>query len=281
MRIVVVPDVHGDLDAARRALLAARVVGEDGAWRAARGTVVVQLGDQVDSKSRITRRTHVCGMGTERDLAVVGYFDGLARQAEQRGGEVVSILGNHEVMNCLGMVEYADVCPRCRQARADAFKPGGAVARNLSRRPVYAIRGGVLFSHAGFVPETVGARNEFAGLVQRVLAGRGLTGERGVLTAAMQTAETPLTTRAYSPDSTSLTAEGAALVLSETGCRVAVVGHNAHPQGVSSYHGDTVWVLDPGMSRALWGSPPVYLDIETDGDRVHLRAFVAPASLPS
>jgi hypothetical protein len=276
MRIVVVPDVHGDLDAARRALLAAGVVGEDGAWRAPRGTVVVQLGDQVDSKSRITKRPHVCRMGTKRDMAVVDYFDGLARQADLRGGEVVSLLGNHEVMNCLGMVEYGDVCPRCRAARAGEFRPGGAVARNLSRRPVYAVRGGVLFCHAGFEPETVRGRERFAGLVRRVLAGHADPGDRAALTAAMQTADTPLTTRAYSPDRPSLTAEGAATVLAETGCRVAVVGHNAHPQGVSSYHGDTVWVLDPGMSRALWGAPPVYLDIEADGERVHLRAFVAP-----
>ena len=276
MRIVVVPDVHGDLAAAQRALFAARVVGQDGSWRAPGGTVVVQLGDQVDSKSRVTRRAHVCGMGTNRDLAVVDYFDGLARQAAAKGGEVVSLLGNHEVMNCLGMVDYADVCARCRAARAGDFSPGGAVARNLARRPVYAVRGGVLFSHAGFLPGTVGRRDEFAGLVSRVLSGTGGPGERSALANAMQTAETPLTTRAYSPDRPTLTREGAALVLEETGCHVAVVGHNAHPQGVSSYHGDTVWVLDPGMSRALWGAPPVYLDIDSDGDRVHLRAYVAP-----
>ena len=76
------PDLHGDLSHALRVLRAASLVDHRGYWIGGSATLV-QTGDIVD-RGRDT-------------IALYRLFDTLRAQAQDSGGEVISLLGNHEV----------------------------------------------------------------------------------------------------------------------------------------------------------------------------------------
>jgi hypothetical protein len=102
-RMVAVGDVHGDLAAFKKILQEAGVVDATGAWVGGE-TVLVQVGDLID-----------------RGPSMRGTLDfviGLERAAPERGGRVVAILGNHEVMNITGDLRY--VAPANYAEFADA-----------------------------------------------------------------------------------------------------------------------------------------------------------------
>ncbi len=85
--LLAIADVHGDWEQALAALALAGVVtsSPDGAHRWAAGrSVLVQSGDVVDRGSS--------------SIALLQLFRDLAAQAEQAGGRVVLLWGNHDVM---------------------------------------------------------------------------------------------------------------------------------------------------------------------------------------
>jgi Calcineurin-like phosphoesterase len=112
-KIVAVGDVHGDLAAFKTILVEAGVLDSSGAWVGG-DTVLVQVGDLID-----------------RGPSMRGTLDfvmALEQAAAKHGGRVVSLLGNHEVMNITGdlryvsptnYAEFAD--DRSEKRRADAW----------------------------------------------------------------------------------------------------------------------------------------------------------------
>ncbi|MEP6993753.1 MAG: metallophosphoesterase [Acidobacteriota bacterium] len=194
--IVAVGDVHGDLPAFKRILVAAGVLDGRGAWVGGQ-TVLVQVGDLID-----------------RGPSMRGTLDfvmSLEQEAGKQGGRVVSILGNHEIMNITGdlryvasanYAEFADAGSEKRRAGAwiqvrrlrkerarklglpdppsgskarqawlqahpvgflehqDAFGPDGKYGRWLRARPVYFVAQGTAFLHGGLSPATAGVSLE-------------------------------------------------------------------------------------------------------------------------
>lgn len=90
-RIVAVGDVHGDLVGFKAILVEAGVLDRKGAW-AGGDTVFVQVGDLID-RGAVSR-------------GVLDFMMALGPEAARRGGTVVSLLGNHEVMNLTGDLRY-------------------------------------------------------------------------------------------------------------------------------------------------------------------------------
>lgn len=90
-RLVAVGDLHGDVAHAQKVLRMANVIDDTSAWIA--GTdILVQTGDIVD------RGTYA--------LDIYRMMRNLREQASAHGGGVVSILGNHEIMNAIGDWRY-------------------------------------------------------------------------------------------------------------------------------------------------------------------------------
>jgi hypothetical protein len=90
-RIVAVGDLHGDYEAYAAILHAAGLVDERFRW-AAGDAIFVQTGDIVDR-------------GPD-SLRIIRHLMRLQRQAEQAGGRVVVLVGNHEAMNVVGDLRY-------------------------------------------------------------------------------------------------------------------------------------------------------------------------------
>lgn len=83
-RIVAIGDIHGDLLAAQLALRLAGAIDSNNHWIGG-NLVVVQTGDQIDRWNE--------------DREVLDLFSNVATEAEEAGGRVISLNGNHELMN--------------------------------------------------------------------------------------------------------------------------------------------------------------------------------------
>lgn len=271
-RLVVIPDVHRDLNKAMSCFALAGLVSADGSWIGG-GTVVVQVGDQIDGQPRIPRavkKMHVCGESLRADMRVLRFFNEMHRMATASGGAVYSLLGNHELMNVMGQFQYAetDSCSICERARMRAFAPGGEAARLLATTRAVSIRvGRVQFVHAGFLPWHVRAVRDpgslNATMTEVLLGNRVGEAEAGIFWRVCMDQQGALTNRAYSPDMHIGRNETAA-VLDMLGVDHMVIGHNAHPAGIVSLHGGLVYVCDPGMSSAIMDAPPQVLEIKRD-----------------
>ena len=278
-RIVAIGDIHGDLSKAVLCAGIAGVVRADGSWRpdVSPNTVVVQLGDQIDGAPRLPSSTrpsggaggeHDCVEAVRGDIRVVDYFDDLDRQARAAGTgcRVYSLLGNHEVMNTEGFIDYADVCGKCHQERARNFCRGGAFAKHLSStRHVCLVVGGVLFSHAGVLYRHLPALASAQDAMSAYLSGHASPAQESTVREHLTGPGGILCHRRYSPndqDKAPTLAEVES-VLRATGCNAMVLGHNAHRDnlGVTSSHEGRVWVVDPGMSSCMFDAPPCLLEV--------------------
>ena len=136
-RIVAMSDVHGAYDAFVGLLRAAKVVDDKTAWSGGRATLVV-VGDTLDR-----------GNASRRVLELLMRLETEARAA---GGRAQLVLGNHEVMNLTGALDYVTAedyaayaadetaaereaaLGRFRSARAATGGDAAAVAAEFARR---------------------------------------------------------------------------------------------------------------------------------------------------
>lgn len=117
-RIIVIGDLHGDYDKTIKSLQLADVITIDlngkPKWTTGvnKDTIVVQVGDQIDSCRGDFRSGQFCDKSdtTEEDKAedikILNMFTNLHNQAINHGGAVYSLLGNHEIMNTTDRLEY-------------------------------------------------------------------------------------------------------------------------------------------------------------------------------
>lgn len=176
-RVVVLGDIHGDMALAVKMLKVTGVAKGstiDTLTWCGGTTYVVQVGDQIDRCRPIGNM--LCGNSKTTyndeasDIKILNLYTNLHKQAVREGGAVVSLLGNHEIMNALGHLDYVShdglkefenyTDPRNpsktfssgKEARAHAFKPGNEFGKYLgcTRLPAVII-GSNIFVHAGIV----------------------------------------------------------------------------------------------------------------------------------
>ena len=172
-RIVAIGDVHGDINLVYKALKLAKVINSKYNWTSDSrysDTIIVQLGDQVDScrpsPTNLCSDKNYLKNDTPNDIKILKYFTILHNQAQKYGGAVYSILGNHELMNVDGNTAYVSYknlnddsfdqetpFKNPVLARKYAFSPGNKIANFLAcTRKTALIIGNNLFVHAGIVP---------------------------------------------------------------------------------------------------------------------------------
>ena len=266
-RVVAIGDLHGDIDAVRRAFRLAGAVDAKDAWVGGK-LVVVQTGDLIDRG--------------DDDRAILDLTDKWKTEAQAAGGELIELVGNHEVMNAQLDFRYvtpgayrtfSDVVPkddamaqremdldREQRGRASAFLPGGLYAKMLARRPVVARVGDTLFAHGGITPKYApqldaindGARAFFSGEIRN--PPKELLAEDG-----------PIWTREFSNDPTPSAAACADLdrTLAILSAKRLVMGHTVQKSDANAACGDKAWRIDVGMSKFFRGPIEV---LELKGD---------------
>lgn len=181
-RIVVIGDIHGDMDMLLKCLKIGKLIDNNASHNNAKhirwigkDSVVVQVGDQIDS----CRYNGVdnCNdpnkyeLDKPDDIKILYYLTKLHNKAIKKGGAVYSLMGNHEFMNVIGDLTYVShnnirhfdnynhngtIIEDGHNARKIAFEPGNKIANFLAcTRKMALIIGSNLFVHAGMVPEMI------------------------------------------------------------------------------------------------------------------------------
>lgn len=178
-RIIVLGDIHGDYNVAIKMLKIGKVIDvlpDNNIKWIGGDTYVVQVGDQIDRCRPKSVDNLLCSdpkatiNDEASDIKILNLFTDLHKQAVENGGMVISLLGNHELLNVIGNLDYvsfkgieefnhySDLNNKNikfnsgREARKYAFQPGGPIGVMLGcSRLSSVIIGNNLFVHAGMI----------------------------------------------------------------------------------------------------------------------------------
>ena len=259
-RLVAIADLHADLAAARAAFRTAGVIDEHDRW-IGKDTVVVQTGDILDRG--------------DDEQAVLDFIFKLEREARAAGGDVIMLLGNHELMNAAGDFRYVTPAamrdfddapgldtskwqrvPEQVRGRISALGPGGVYAKQLANHDVIAIVGDTLFAHAGVIGEWV-TQIDSANLSARCWLD-GQAGGPDAPPAVLTAEEGPVWTRKLGLDPPDCAAARDAL--GKLGIARMVVGHTVQDQGINAACDGAIWRIDVGLA-GRYGGPIEVLEI--------------------
>ncbi|KAK7195370.1 serine/threonine phosphatase [Novymonas esmeraldas] len=144
-RIVAVGDLHGDYEQSISVFRLTRLIDNRNHW-IGEDTFLVQLGDILD-------------VGPD-DIRIVRLLMKLREEAQAKGGDVVELLGNHELRNFRGdytAVDPASLAADGGQAGRDALLSNTSdVGQYLRTRKAIFRYGPFLFMHGGFSTATAG-----------------------------------------------------------------------------------------------------------------------------
>jgi hypothetical protein len=252
-KIIAVGDLHGDLPNTLKTFKMAGLIDDQGNW-AAGNSIFVQTGDVVDR-----------GPDT---IELYKLMQKLIVQAKEKGGQVIQLLGNHEVMNLANDLRY--VTPEDFDSfggfeeRKQAWSKTGWIGQYLRTLGVAAWVEGTVFFHGGAHPNwsrlTVdGMNQETKKALQQLdpeeLYRVGLFGNDG-----------PLWYRGYAlaPESKVCQVLDSALELMNA--TRMVIGHTPQLDGkILSRCEHKVFVVDVGISRVYGGNSAA---LEIQGSQV-------------
>lgn len=265
-RLVGIGDLHGDLDATRRALRLAGAIDATDAWVGGK-LVVVQTGDAIDRG--------------DDDRAILELLEKLKASSKAAGGELIALSGNHELMNASldfryvtpgGYSAFRDMRPagpvaeaRVREARVEpeavgravAFVPGGNFATIIAERPLFAKVGDTVFVHGGILPKHVAyGLDRMNGETRDWLLGRAAAPPRIVVGE-----DGPGWSRMYSAAPSREDCDVLTQALAAMGAKRMVMGHTVQRGGVSPACGDRAYRIDVGMAR-YFGGPIEVVEIK-------------------
>lgn len=169
-RLIVIGDIHGDYQMAIKCFKIAKLIDDNLNW-IGQDTTVIQMGDQLDN-------FRPCNVLTEtstkykipEDIMVFNFFEDMHQKAKVFGGRVISLLGNHEILNVMGEFMYVlksdlskfknvpgyENFSSGEDARRSAFKQGNEYAKKMACGRISSIIiGSYLFVHAGVVPKFI------------------------------------------------------------------------------------------------------------------------------
>lgn len=307
-RIIAIGDVHGDLNLTVRNLIIAKVIEitekdkdtlevkyEDDTleyykWIGG-DTVVVQVGDQVD-------RCRPVGFGTlcvkdkeatindeHSDIKIIDLFNELNRLAKKKKGMVISLLGNHELMNFQGNINYVSYKgvhnsdfegenSKYKNKDGSSFEDGVEGRKYAFRESINeklactrqsaVIVGSFIFVHGGIVPELAKKyKVEDINRYVREWLLKKLDDENPDIDTIVNTPqESPFWSRLFGHLPSGLS-------FSDSRCKDAltdifnvwggkdalkgmVIGHTPQiEKGINSTCGDKVWRVDIGASKAF------------------------------
>jgi hypothetical protein len=269
-RVVAIGDLHGDLGSARRALKLAGAIDDHDTWVGGK-LVVVQTGDEIDR-----------GDGDRQILDLVEKLKGEAKAA---GGELIALVGNHELMNASGDFRYAtpggfaafseiepkdDAAralvghfPAMKRGRAAAFAPGGPYATLLAERPIFVKVGDDVFVHGGIAKKHVDY-----GLDKMNDEVRDwLLGKRGAPPEVVVSEDGPVWLRWYSQAPSRTECAALDQALAALGAKRMIMGHTVQANGINPACDGKAWRIDVGMS-GFFGGPIQVLELTDAGPKV-------------
>jgi len=248
--ICVISDIHGEYNTYIDLLKGIGIIDKNLNWNFGKGHLVV-LGDMFDRGNMVTE--------------VLWHLFGLEKQAQQAGGMVHVLLGNHEFMilrNNRGEVndKYRKVEAISKTDYADLYSKKSVLGKWLRCKPVVVTINDIIFIHGGISMEMV-RKNLKIKQINRMfttkVVGKSLREvyEKRVLKFLNQT-EGPLWYRGYFYDSTFCESKIDS-ILAFYGKKHIVVGHTPNTEIISLFS-KKILGTDAGIVLNLPGEMLIY-----------------------
>lgn len=272
-RLVIIGDIHGDIRRFKDILIDANVINKNIEWIAEpKNTIVIQMGDQVDS---INRDPALAEWEVLPDVEMIYFTDLLNKIARSKGGRVISLIGNHELMNIIGNYSYvsAKSLNEGVRKRHDLFKPDGALSAILSQRPIVVKIGSLLFCHAGLTTEHLDILTKYNKDISYLNSvwknfiknNAILVEDKDIFETIILGNEGILWTRDLNEPTDIVK------LLERLGCSYMFVGHTVVDR--VKLINSRIWYTDTGISRAFGNTSYQYMDIHDN--KVHIREVLA------
>ena len=260
-RLVIIGDIHGDIKRLKTILIDAKIINNNIEWIAEpHNTVVVQMGDQVDS---LNRDESIAEWEVLDDVEVIYFTNLLDKFAQSKGGRFISIIGNHEFMNVIGNYSYVSSKSMANNEnkRRELFKAKGVLSPILSKRPIVLKIGELFFCHAGLTTKHLELLKKYGkdiSYINRiwknfVLHGNVLKEDKELFDNILLDYNGILWTREL--DNQNDLNE----LLKSINCTFMFVGHTVM-DGIKFYN-NKVWYTDTGISRAFGNNKYQYMEI--------------------
>lgn len=260
-RLVIIGDIHGDIKRLKTILIDAKIINNNIEWIAEPpNTVVVQMGDQVDS---LNRDETIAEWEVLDDVEVIYFTNLLDKFAQSKGGRFISIIGNHEFMNVIGNYSYVSnkSMANNENKRRDLFKAKGVLSPILSKRPIVLKIGELFFCHAGLTTKHLELLKKYdkdISYINRiwknfVLHSNVLKEDKELFDNILLDYNGILWTREL--DNQNDLNE----MLKSINCTFMFVGHTVM-DGIKFYN-NKVWYTDTGISRAFGNNKYQYMEI--------------------
>jgi hypothetical protein len=268
-RIIVIGDVHGDIKRLLDCLYSANIFSKELKWIAEpQNTIVVQMGDQIDS---LNRNGNINDWENMIDIEVMLLMEKLDKIAKINGGRVLSMIGNHEIMNVLGDYSYVsknsiDLLPI--ESRKYQFSPGNRFANILSNRNIILKIGKCLFCHGGLLPHHLYLCNNnlytINEIVRKFLKKEYMTEKENlILNLIAINEDSVLWTRSYVNLPDEELNNDIDNVFNITNSIVIFTGHNTF-ENITSKLNNKIIFTDAALSRAYNSEKVQYIDIQNN-----------------
>lgn len=257
-RTVVIGDIHGDIKRFKRILIDAGIINNSLEWIAVPcNTIVLQVGDQIDS---LNRAEEIEQWEVLQDVNMLYFSNSLNKIAMTKGGRVISLVGNHELMNVMGNFSY--VSPNSLfPYRRKFFEPQGTLSQILSEMKICVKIGTLVFCHAGirrahldFLQERNKSVSCLNALWRNFIKKKEIgEDDVAIFNRIIASDEGILWTRELD------THDDLDYVLKSLGCVYMFVGHTPSDR-IQLVH-SKIWYTDSGISRAFGSKSYQYIDI--------------------
>jgi hypothetical protein len=166
-RTIVIGDLHGDYSSFLYILEMCGLINKKYQW-IGENTTVIQVGDTLDGKRPGVKMTDKYKKSSG-ELKLFNFINKLNDEAKEKGGKVISILGNHEVYpfylkeessdfsnNYIKKSDKLEYLKELNVDRWDYYSPGNEGARQLGKtRPFIHQEGKFLFVHGSLTDEFI------------------------------------------------------------------------------------------------------------------------------
>lgn len=243
-KIAAVSDFHGQYDLMHRLLVANKIIDTQGNWVFGKGHFVI-TGDIFDRGDKVTE--------------ILWFLHKLEQQAEQVGGKVHLLLGNHEVMVMNGDLrylhpKYVEVQHILGQTLDKLLTEKSVLGAWLRSKPVLVKINNNLFAHGGFHPDLAKEKMSLKS-INRIfkdnLVKFELTKPRTEWADYLHRSNGPIWYRGYFKDN-GATSDEIDLLLEHFDVEHLIVGHTSQKQVLTKHQGRVI-AIDSSIKRGEYG----------------------------
>ena len=243
-KVAAFSDMHGQLDLAQKLLINNGIIDKKGNWNFGDGHLVI-TGDIFDRGPKVTE--------------ALWFIYQLEQQAEQAGGKIHFLLGNHEVMVLNGDLRYLhpkynEVAKLYKQPFEQLFGKETLLGQWLRSKSVLVKINDALFAHGGFHPDLAKDKLKLKHINQVFrdnLVKANLKEPRDGLGKYLHKTNGPIWYRGYFKDD-GASSEELDIILKHFKINHLIVGHTSM-KAVESHHQGRVIAIDSSLKRGQYG----------------------------